>query len=141
MKKTKYLWIVHVLFVVYIVVLFKFTIFRAKIVPRELNWHFFREYLRFLQNHSWGHFIYFFVGNIAAFIPLGMYLSYLGKRPVSTVIAGFLLSLFIETMQYVWSVGVSELDDLILNTIGAFVGVWVVRILQKKFAKKSGQTT
>ena len=35
---------------------------------------------------------------------------------------GFLLSLGIETMQFILGSGVSELDDLILNTLGAVLG-------------------
>ncbi len=37
-------------------------------------------------------------------------------------IFGFLLSLGIETMQFILGSGVSELDDLILNTLGAVLG-------------------
>lgn len=35
---------------------------------------------------------------------------------------GFLLSLFVETGQFVLGSGISELDDLILNTVGAVLG-------------------
>ena len=140
MKNTKYRWIVHVLFVIYMGVLFRLTLFRST-PQRELNWHLFREHFRFLKNHSWWHFLYLFGGNIAAFIPFGAYLGYREKKIIPTVIFGFLLSLFIETMQYIWSVGVSEIDDLILNTLGALIGVLVVKALQKKFVGKSSQTT
>ena len=140
MKKTKYLWIVHVLFVIYMGVLFRLTLFRST-PQREVNWHLFREHIRLLRHHSWWHFVYFFGGNIAAFIPFGVYLGYREKKIITTVIFGFLLSLFIESMQYVCSVGITELDDLILNTLGAFLGVVVVRVLQNKFAKKSCETT
>ena len=129
MKKTKYLWIVHVLFVIYMGVLFRLTLFRST-PQREVNWHLFREHIRLLQHHSWWHFVYFFGGNIAAFIPFGAYLGFREKKIITTVIFGFLLSLFIESMQYVWSVGISEIDDLILNTLGAFLGVVAVKVLK-----------
>ncbi len=48
---------------------------------------------------------------------------------------GFLLSLGIETMQYILGSGVSELDDLILNTAGAVLGwgfAWITHQLNKK---------
>ncbi|MBO4418936.1 MAG: VanZ family protein [Oscillospiraceae bacterium] len=44
---------------------------------------------------------------------------------------GFLLSLGIETMQYVLGSGVSELDDLILNSCGAVLGFGIVCIFDK----------
>ncbi len=47
-----------------------------------------------------------------------------------------MLSLFIEIMQYVWGVGISEIDDLILNTFGAFIGVAAVRVIEKVILKK-----
>ena len=44
---------------------------------------------------------------------------------------GFLLSLAIETMQYILGSGISELDDLILNTVGAMLGYGLLRVFQK----------
>ena len=44
---------------------------------------------------------------------------------------GFLLSLGIETMQFVLGSGVSELDDLILNTAGAIMGYWLACLWYK----------
>lgn len=32
--------------------------------------------------------------------------------------------LIIETLQYIFGTGVSELDDLVLNTMGAGLGAW-----------------
>ena len=147
MKKTKYRWIAHVLFAIYMGVLFRFTILRDGFHYKNfmkygtLNLSLFTGYIPFVRNHLWGHFLYLFGGNIAAFIPFGAYLGYRGKKIIPTVIFSFLLSFFIESMQYVWGVGISEIDDLILNTLGALIGVVVVRVLQKNFIEKSWQTT
>jgi glycopeptide antibiotics resistance protein len=44
----------------------------------------------------------------------------------------FLLSLSVETLQYVFRVGVADIDDVLLNTAGGWAGVWVYLALQKK---------
>ena len=81
----------------------------------------FQSYIPLIQEKNWFRIIYLFGGNIVWFIPLGMYLQWFkSKRSLwEIVVFGFLFSFFIETMQYILSSGVSELDDLILNTIGA----------------------
>ncbi len=143
MKKTNYRWIIHVLFAIYMVVLFKLTILRDSFDFHNymkygtLNLTFFAEYIPFVRRHRWGRILYLFGGNIAAFIPFGAYLGYRGKKILPTVILGFLLSFFIESMQYIWGVGVSELDDLILNTLGALIGAAAVKMMEKIKEKKS----
>lgn len=142
MKRRKHRWTVHVLFAIYMLVLFKLTIFRKSfrfdnfMKHGTLNLSIFTAYLPFLRHRRWGHFLYLFGGNIVSFIPFGAYLAYRRMKIVPTVIAGFLLSLFIESMQYVWGVGISEIDDLILNTFGVFVGVVVIKLLEKRKRKQ-----
>lgn len=67
--------------------------------------------------------------NIFLFFPFGLTLS--NALPQSwgrwqriglTVITGLLLSAGIEYTQYRFALGVAETDDVICNTIGAFIG-------------------
>lgn len=67
--------------------------------------------------------------NIFLFFPLGLTLSNAlpqrwgrWRRICLTVIAGFLLSTGIEYIQYRFALGVAETDDVICNTLGAFIG-------------------
>lgn len=65
------------------------------------------------------------LGNFAIFIPLGILLpSLLPKRLNfwTTVIIGFLTSLAFEAIQYIVGFGMTDVDDLILNTFGALTG-------------------
>lgn len=134
MKRIKYQWVAHVLFAAYMCMLFKFTIFRSAFALQnfmrggKINLNLFTEYAPFLRRHRWGHFLYLFAGNIAAFIPFGMYMGVRRIKLVPAVMYGFSLSLFVECMQYVWGVGVSELDDLILNTVGVLIGALSVKV-------------
>lgn len=65
-------------------------------------------------------------------------MKWLDKWKIRTIaVMGLLFSLFIETMQYILGTGISELDDLILNTLGAVIGAWIVGILQGKFRMRN----
>lgn len=101
-----------------------------------LNLTFFKEYKGMFSRNFWM-FVYLFGGNIGWFVPIGFYKVFFETRSVlRTVSGGFFLSLFIEIMQYVLGRGISELDDLILNTFGVFLG-WllgkaVLGVLERK---------
>ncbi len=72
-------------------------------------------------------------GNIALFMPLGACLVVLGQnsRRVrfgrgGTILLAMALSLGIEITQYVFSLGFSDVDDLVFNTLGASLGAFLL---------------
>lgn len=122
--------IVTILFLLYIAVLLRITVFRSTFTLQNLCQNgkvtltLFDGYIDLIRQRDWFAFTYLFVGNIIWFVPFGMYLQYMGKQRklLHIVIYGFLFSLLIETLQYVFGTGFSELDDLVLNTFGAWIG-------------------
>lgn len=71
------------------------------------------------------------VGNVAAFIPFGMFLPRLFRpcrRFVVTVVLAFEFSLCVEILQLVWKVGSFDVDDILLNTLGGVLGFFMYRI-------------
>lgn len=77
-------------------------------------------------------------GNIVLFIPFGLLLSFLLKRKplIKITFLGFLLSLLIEVIQYIYPTGrISDVNDLIFNTFGAFIGAWIGNILVNSVTK------
>ena len=120
-----------ILFLVYIAVLVNITVIRHfQFGERSVNLTLFTEYLPVLHNSLY-RFAYLFLGNIIWFMPLGFYLVFCRKLKVRhAVVCGFLFSLFIEIMQYVLGTGIAELDDLILNTFGSFLGAAAGHALQ-----------
>src|SRR5260221_2601059 len=65
------------------------------------------------------------LGNIIGFIPLGVLLPLLFarlKRPGKTIGTVFLISLGFETIQLIFNLGVFDVDDLLLNTLGGAIG-------------------
>ncbi len=82
---------------------------------------------------SWYEIVYLVVGNIAWFIPIGFLLAYTTRIKLWLVIVcGAGLSILIEGCQYLFSVGVTDIDDLIFNTLGTAIGVLLYYIIKKK---------
>ena len=75
--------------------------------------------------------------NVLLFVPLGMILPILwGKfrKAGKTVLFGFLTSLTIEVLQ-IFTFRATDVNDLITNTLGAFLGFLCAKFLQKKFPR------
>ena len=125
-RHVKILWIA---FIVYLAVLLRITVFRSgfdltdAFSGGEINFVPILDLLKvFLSDKS--AFVYLFFGNIIWFVPFGFLLKKLKKiTTVKIIFFGFLLSLFIEITQFIFGTGVSEIDDLLLNTLGAAIGV------------------
>ena len=67
--------------------------------------------------------------NVFLFFPLGMACANafsdkmkMRRRVILTVVIGFALSTAVEYIQYRFSLGMAETDDVICNTLGAIVG-------------------
>lgn len=65
------------------------------------------------------------VGNIVIFIPFGIYLPLLkkDKRVITNLLFIFIVSLFVEIIQGLLGIGASDIDDIILNCLGGWVGI------------------
>lgn len=72
------------------------------------------------------------IGNILAFIPLGIFLPKLFSSSASSISKVFVLSLSLslcfEMTQLLLFIGTFDVDDLILNTSGAMLGYAALRI-------------
>lgn len=131
--------IVTILFLLYLAIVLRITVFRSTFTLQNLCQNgrivltLFDGYIDLIRRGDWFAFTYLFVGNIIWFVPFGMYLQYMGKQRklLHIAIDGFLFSLLIETLQYVFGTGFSELDDLVLNTLGAWIGGGLVKVGQK----------
>jgi glycopeptide antibiotics resistance protein len=74
------------------------------------------------------------LGNIALFMPYSFILIVLfdNKNDKSLLLSAFLISVSIELLQYLFCVGVADVDDVLLNTFGALAGILVCRIFKKE---------
>ena len=106
---------------------------RFLVVDKYFLEPFWREY-----RPSWSYYQDVLV-NIAGFVPLGFvffpYLSLAGwvKRPaLATILLGFTVSLTIEVTQAFLPTRGSGMTDLITNTSGTALGIWVYRWVTRK---------
>jgi len=76
-------------------------------------------------------FIYNFVGNIVWFVPLGWMLRRRG--PARAMFAGAAVSLLLEALQWLLMTGVTDVDDVIVNALGALLGALAGRYIFGKW--------
>lgn len=66
--------------------------------------------------------------NIILFMPFGLSMPYilpvrLKRKALVVILSGFALSVIVEALQFVFKIGESETDDVIMNTLGTVAGV------------------
>ena len=132
------------LFVTYLAALLKITAIRqtdwlnlfgphtletVQLIPLLYTW-------RELENGLWA-FLYPVLGNLLWFVPLGFFLRWLWRRITwqKTLKIGAILSLGIELCQWLLQSGISDIDDVIFNSLGALLG-WSLFGLWKNFCEK-----
>ncbi|MGG5462657.1 VanZ family protein [Clostridium sp. B9] len=78
------------------------------------------------------------IANAILFIPLGVFLPSLWskfERCLNTFLVGFFLSLAIELLQLL-NMRATDIDDLIMNTLGTVIGFFIYKLLFKKVSKR-----
>jgi len=94
----------------------------------------FRIILKMLFEYPLGQFLYNVVGNIVLFVPFGfsIYIKY-NKNKTNAILAIFIMTLSIEFIQGFIPYRFCEIDDIILNTFGGYIGIIIHNILDLKF--------
>ncbi|WP_141506560.1 VanZ family protein [Paenibacillus luteus] len=71
-------------------------------------------------------------GNIVLFVPIGFFLPLLNKKRLShwrLIAASIALITVVEVVQLVTKLGSFDVDDIILNTFGAWIGLLMMKFL------------
>lgn len=132
------------LFYLYIILLSYFLFFsehygRDYSHDYRYNLELFKEIMRFIeyrQQLGMESFIVNILGNVLAFAPFGFLLPMLNKKYRGFFFIVFLSMLFsvaVETVQLVLKVGIFDVDDIMMNTIGGIVGYLLYRIINSMF--------
>ena len=133
-----------VLFVLYLSYLIYLTFFDhfygRDVIHRSINIVPFKTIVKFLtSSYNWNVILINIAGNIAAFVPMGFLLPIILNRLNSVLrvlIAVLSATLSIEILQYIFGVGATDIDDIILNVFGGTIGYLIVKItvLKLKYA-------
>lgn len=113
----------------------------VNLIPIRQSWALLRYYVR---NGLWDAVWVNFPGNVIMFLPFGLFSGLLSDRPrwwKSTLVT-FGVSLFIECFQLLVSRG-TDVDDLILNTIGGLLGhgcFLLLRRMDPGLVRRCGKT-
>src|SRR6185312_16642010 len=134
----------------YFAVLFYLTLFhtnRRVSSGNALNLVPFRTIAHYFREGGWVMLVNV-PGNVLAFVPVGLILPVVRGRRTSVweiLLAGAGLSIFIETAQYVSGRRFADVDDVVLNALGAVIGYLVFvafkharRVFAPKVAHASG---
>lgn len=92
------------------------------------------RYFKYYHVLGFSLFMINIVGNVVAFMPFGFFLPIISRRSkkwYNTVMFGALCSFTLETLQLVNRVGSFDVDDMILNTLGAALGFLSYELVQR----------
>lgn len=135
--------ILKVLFILYIVALTYFLFFSERygrdVGLREYRYNLtlFKELGRcvtYRQQLGIESFIVNIFGNILAFAPFGFLLPIItpeNRKWIKLALITFLFSLTIELLQLVFKVGIFDVDDLLMNTLGGLLGYFIFTIVNE----------
>ncbi|HEX7871256.1 MAG TPA: VanZ family protein [Chryseobacterium sp.] len=97
--------------------------------------------LYFIENTiRWWDIIRIVLGNVVMFMPFG-FLGWIFPRLQNlkeNIFAFISAIVIVEALQYFTRLGICEVDDVILNTFGVFLGWQIKRILEIKFTRFVG---
>lgn len=100
----------------------------VNMVPVVQKMHVYSHINRLDRNEKFN-YVFNLVGNVLLFFPLPFLLRWLGLPVWKTLGAAIVLSVLIEYLQYQFRVGVADIDDVLLNTLGAMFGLaifWMI---------------
>ena len=130
--------LLKLIFVVYILMFFQIVTYQD-VISYGNNFIPFKE----LTRYSFGSSLFYknVIGNILLFMPYGFFVSYylrLDKKRMAFILI-FIVSLSIECVQLV--IGrCFDVDDILLNLVGGFVGYIIYKILERVTDKMSKST-
>lgn len=134
-------------FIIYMIVLVYFLFFSERYgrgigsTGYHYNLELFKEIKRFIKYRDLlgvESFVVNIFGNIFAFSPFGFALPIISPKNrhfINVVLLSFEFSLTVEVLQLIYKVGIFDVDDLFMNTLGGAIGYITFYICVKIFIR------
>ena len=129
------------IFLLYVLVLIKTILFKFVTLgnlggafftaSRNCNFIPFKSIADLFKNASAGQALRNILGNILLFMPIGWLIPVATEYEREAPFFGLCISIFFEVAQLAFAMGRTDVDDIILNTLGALAGYIVYRITVK----------
>lgn len=128
-----------IIFIYYIILLFNMVIFARYNTINSFNLIPFKSIIEIFNNSNIYSIIINIFGNLLIFMPLEYFIIELFKinKFLLNFISSFLIILIIEIIQYIFKVGVLDIDDLILCTLGMMLFYIIYSKIKKEFYPKN----
>lgn len=100
-----------------------------------------KRYLRHIPDLGMFYVTLNLLGNVVCFMPLGFVLPVISNRKFGLfriTAVSFLASLSVEILQLVTKLGSCDVDDIIMNTLGGFLGYILFLLCRGIYRIKSG---
>lgn len=142
--------LVGLAFAAYLVALVKITLIKGTTVPRLVQdlldgraplrsvnlipLETIRTYLHYRQDMPFLRWFSNLAGNLLIFVPLGLYLPMLFQRMrrfASACLVIVAISVLLEVLQYLLGTGSTDVDDLLLNTLGGICGYGLFSLIAR----------
>lgn len=132
-----------ILFVIYLVILVYFLFFSERygrtITSQNYKYNLvlFQEIKRFIRYRhqlGWESFLVNIVGNVMAFTPFGFVLPIISpnsRKFFNILLLSFEFTMTIELLQLLLKVGIFDVDDIFMNTLGGVIGYCCFAICHK----------
>ncbi len=103
--------------------------YRLRLVPLKSTVN---DFLHPKGHNMLAHWVLFlgnFLGNILLFVPYAFILMWVCRISSTrkVILVGCLTSILLEIIQYVYHLGVADIDDVLLNTLGTALGAYLYK--------------
>jgi len=136
-----------IIFVIYTALLIKFMVFkdgllrlghlRLRLTPDSGKANFipFKSIGPYLVGYpSWPIAILNLAGNIIPLMPIGFLVPFIYRKMTwrKSLVLAVMFGLVFETTEKVFSVGIFDVDDIILNALGVMIGYFIFAFFEKR---------
>jgi len=123
-------------FVLYMLLLTWIIVFKFRLDISELKYIRTINLIPFVSDSSINGMKETFI-NLILFIPLGFYIQFIIKnKKILKLFIIIFVSFIFELLQYILHIGVSDITDIIMNTLGGIIGMIFMFIFYQLFSKK-----